>query len=45
MKQGGRLIVETGLCGLPESSLRMHLEREILDLAAHLRGGIFIMQE
>lgn len=43
LKQGGRLIVETGLCGLPEGSLRMHLEREILDLAGHLRGGIYTL--
>ena len=42
LKPDGRLIVETGLCGLPESSEAMQLERKIFDLAGMLRGGIYL---
>jgi len=41
LKFGGRLIVETGLCGLPDDSGAMLLERKIFDLAGNLRSGIF----
>jgi len=37
----GLLIVETGLCGLPEDSGAMHLQERITDLAGHLRGGVY----
>jgi len=43
LKPGGRLIVETGLCGLPEDTNTMRLEREIIDLAGQLRGGVYIL--
>jgi len=41
MKPGGRLIVETGLCGLPDDPGALCLEQKIFDLAGHLRGGIY----
>lgn len=41
LKQGGMLIVETGLCGLPEVSINMQLKQEIFDLAGNLRGGVY----
>jgi len=41
LRPGGLLVVETGLCGLPEATDRMTLEREIHDLAGRLRGGVF----
>ena len=41
LKPDGRLIVETGLCGLPKDSGTMQLERKIFDLAGILRGGIY----
>ncbi len=41
LRPGGLLVVETGLCGLPEATDRMMLEREIHDLAGRLRGGVF----
>jgi len=41
LKPDGRLIVETGLCGLPEGSSAMQLEQKIFDLAGILRGGIY----
>ena len=38
----GRVIVETGSCGLPDhSTTMMQLEEKIFDLAGHLRGGIY----
>jgi release factor glutamine methyltransferase len=37
----GLLIVETGLCGLPEESNGMRLQEHITDLAGHLRGGVY----
>ncbi len=41
LRPGGRLIVETGLCGLPDESGTLRLEQKIFDLAGHLRGGIY----
>ncbi|MFQ5581499.1 MAG: peptide chain release factor N(5)-glutamine methyltransferase [Mariprofundaceae bacterium] len=41
LRAGGYLIVETGLCGLPDSTDCMQLQEKIDDLAGHLRGGIF----
>jgi release factor glutamine methyltransferase len=37
----GLLIVETGLCGLPEDTGILHLQERITDLAGHVRGGIY----
>ncbi|MDX8389985.1 MAG: peptide chain release factor N(5)-glutamine methyltransferase [Mariprofundaceae bacterium] len=37
----GLLIVETGLCGLPDSSVEMQLIHQGKDLAGHLRYGIY----
>jgi len=41
LKPNGLLIVETGLCGLPEGHGRFEKMQEIYDLAGHLRGGIY----
>jgi len=41
LKPDGRLIVETGTCGLPPALPYMLLNREIMDLAGRLRGGVF----
>jgi len=41
LKPAGRLIVETGLCGLPEETGDMRLEQKIFDLAGMLRGGVY----
>ncbi|MDX8391015.1 MAG: peptide chain release factor N(5)-glutamine methyltransferase [Mariprofundaceae bacterium] len=41
LQPGGLLIVETGLCGLPEATVQMILNKEIHDLAGHLRGGMY----
>jgi len=35
------LIVETGLCGLPEAKGDLQLKQRIIDLAGHLRGGVY----
>jgi len=37
----GLLLLETGLCGLPEASGGLRLHERIIDLAGHLRGGIY----
>ncbi len=37
----GLLIVETGLCGLPDANTEMELSGEIRDLAGMLRGGVY----
>jgi len=37
----GLLIVETGLCGLPEGTPALPLRERIIDLAGKLRGGIY----
>ncbi len=41
LKANGLLIVETGLCGLPEEKNELRLKQRIIDLAGHLRGGIY----
>ncbi|HCS12466.1 MAG: peptide chain release factor N(5)-glutamine methyltransferase [Zetaproteobacteria bacterium CG06_land_8_20_14_3_00_59_53] len=41
LKQDGLLIVETGLCGLPEGTEDLPLKQRITDLAGRLRGGIY----
>jgi len=41
LKTDGLLIVETGLCGLPEGGESLPLVQRIHDLAGHLRGGVF----
>lgn len=41
LTQNGLLLVETGLCGLPETSGGLHLRERIIDLGGHLRGGIY----
>jgi len=41
LKRGGYLLVETGLCGLPESTGKMVLQQKTRDLAGHLRVGIY----
>lgn len=37
----GLIVVETGLCGLPEIPVRLQLEHEVHDLAGHLRGAVY----
>ncbi len=37
----GLLIVETGVCGLPENGGALRLQERIIDLAGHLRGGVY----
>jgi release factor glutamine methyltransferase len=41
LKQGGYLLLETGLCGLPETPNTLSLLHPYHDLAGHLRGGIY----
>ncbi|MDQ6981972.1 MAG: peptide chain release factor N(5)-glutamine methyltransferase [Mariprofundus sp.] len=38
---GGYIILETGLCGLPETPANLRYQQPIHDLAGHLRGGIY----
>jgi len=41
LEPGGRLIVETGLCGLPQETAAMRPEQKIIDLAGQLRGCVY----
>ena len=41
LKARGLIIVETGTCGLPETPPKLSMEKEIFDLAGHLRGGAY----
>jgi len=41
LKTGGYIILETGLCGLPETPENLVYQQSIHDLAGHLRGGIY----
>jgi len=41
----GLIIVETGLCGLPDTPVNLRLERDIYDLAKHLRGAIYCLSD
>jgi len=41
LSEGGHLIVETGICGLPQSPSYLHPIEEYKDLAGIKRGGIF----
>ncbi len=41
LKPGGCMIVETGLCGLPNAPDMLKCDRAIHDLSGHVRGGIF----
>ncbi len=41
LKQDGYLLLETGLCGLPETPKMMTMLHPYYDLAGHLRGGVF----
>lgn len=41
LKEQAYIIVETGLCGLPNSEAGIHLIKEIHDLAGNLRGGLY----
>lgn len=41
LQGGAYIILETGLCGLPERPKNMVFEQTIHDLAGHLRGGIY----
>jgi len=38
---GGYMMLETGLCGLPDTPKSMLFEQQIHDLAGHLRGGVY----
>jgi len=38
------MIVETGLCGLPDTPATLSLEHNIHDLAGHARGGIYMLR-
>jgi len=42
LNPGGRLIVETGTCGLPSPSPSLCLESKIHDLTGQIRGGIYM---
>ncbi len=37
----GLIVVETGLCGLPDTPSNLQLERTLYDLANHLRGAVY----
>jgi len=41
LKQGGYLLLETGLCGLPKTPNTMAILHPYHDLAGHLRGGLY----
>jgi len=41
LKPQAHLLLETGLCGLPDSPKTMRLLQPYHDLASHLRGGIY----
>jgi len=41
LKQGGYLLLETGLCGLPKTPDSITMLHTYHDLAGHLRGGIY----
>jgi len=41
LQPDGLIILETGLCGLPDTPVNLQLEQTILDLSGHKRGGIF----
>ncbi|HXH72544.1 MAG TPA: peptide chain release factor N(5)-glutamine methyltransferase [Mariprofundaceae bacterium] len=41
LKPDGRIIVETGSCGLPEAPAGLLEESRIRDLAGHLRAGVY----
>lgn len=41
VKPEGLIMVETGPCGLPEAPAQLTMKKEIIDLAGHLRGGIY----
>ncbi|WP_241697117.1 peptide chain release factor N(5)-glutamine methyltransferase [Mariprofundus sp. KV] len=41
LKPEGVIIVETGLCGLPPTPAGLMMKNEIVDLAGHLRGGLY----
>lgn len=41
LKPEGAIIVETGLCGLPPTPAGVMMKQEIVDLAGHLRGGLY----
>jgi len=41
LKQGGYIIVETGICGLPATPDSLIQEEEIRDLAGLLRGAVY----
>jgi len=41
LKQGAYLLLETGICGLPDTPSSMDILHPYHDLAGHLRGGIY----
>ncbi|MDQ6995926.1 MAG: peptide chain release factor N(5)-glutamine methyltransferase, partial [Mariprofundus sp.] len=41
LQAGAYIILETGLCGLPDTPKHLTFEQPIHDLASHLRGGIY----
>jgi len=41
LQSGGYIILETGLCGLPDTPDHLTFEQAIHDLAGHLRGSIY----
>ncbi|MDT8376009.1 MAG: peptide chain release factor N(5)-glutamine methyltransferase [Mariprofundaceae bacterium] len=44
LSEGGYLIVETGLCGLPQAPSQLHQIKLYRDLAGSIRGGIYRYQ-
>lgn len=41
LRPQGYIILETGLCGLPDTPSNLQFERTLYDLANHLRGAIY----
>jgi len=45
LQSGGYIILETGLCGLPSTPECLTFEQAIHDLAGHLRGGVYRLNQ
>jgi len=45
LKPAGLIMVETGPCGLPETPPQLEMKKQIIDLAGHLRGGVYQARE
>jgi len=45
LQAGGYIMLETGLCGLPSTPEHLTFEQAIHDLAGHLRGGVYRLNQ